>query len=137
MVNVVTDISKINGKNKAETKHIIPVMKRASTKNLAFLFNMAARILKENRQLVICINYYTNTYILSKNEQVYIKSLYGNWLLAYIKGFTNEKPTYKDLAERTGYSLFQIHCALNNGKNYPGYTLTYELMKEWGYIYEV
>ena len=117
------------------TRQNIPVVKRARTKNLAFLFNLAARLLKDNNQLVICVNFNTDAYILSINEIIYIKKLYSNWLLAYIKGYTNEKPTFSALAARSGYSLAQVTAALQNRPS-RGYTLTYELMKQWGYIYE-
>lgn len=112
-----------------------PVIKRARTKNLAFLFNIAARIISKNNELVICINFATDKYFLSINEVLYLKKLYSNWLLAYTKGFTNEAPSFVELAKRTGYTYAQIHTALNN-KPSRGYTLTYDLLKQWGYIYE-
>ena len=129
------EMEKSNVKNKQVVERSIPVVKRARTKNLAFLFNLAARLLKDNNQLVICVNFNTDTYILSINEVVYIKKLYSDWLLAYVKGYTNEKPTFGALATRTGYSLGQIKAALQNRPG-RGYTLTYELMKQWGYIHE-
>ena len=125
-INVTNDIADINS---------IPVVKRARTKNLAFLFNLAARLLKRNNQLVICFNYASNQYFMSLNEVLYLKKSYGNWLLAYIKGYTNEKPSFVALANRTGYTYEQVKNALNNHTS-RGYTLTYELMKQWGYIYE-
>lgn len=128
-------MEKLNERNKQIVERSIPVVKRARTKNLAFLFNMAARLLKDNNQLVICVNFNTDTYILSINEIVYLKKLYSDWLLAYVKGFTNEKPTFSALASRTGYSLAQVTAALQNRPG-QGYTLTYELMKQWGYIRE-
>ena len=128
-------MEKLNVKNKQIVERSIPVVKRARTKNLAFLFNLAARLLKDNNQLVICVNFNADTYILSINEVVYIKKLYSDWLLAYVKGYTNEKPTFVALAARTGYSLGQITAALQNRPG-QGYTLTYELMKQWGYIRE-
>lgn len=128
-------MEKLNVKNKQIVELNIPVVKRARTKNLAFLFNLAARLLKDNNQLVICVNFNINTYILSINEVVYIKKLYSDWLLAYVKGYTNEKPTFVALAARTGYSLGQVTAALQNRPG-QGYTLTYELMKQWGYIRE-
>lgn len=128
-------MEKSNVKNKQIVELSIPVVKRARTKNLAFLFNLAARLLKDNNQLVICVNFNTDTYILSINEVVYIKKLYSDWLLAYVKGYTNEKPTLMALAARTGYSLAQVTAALQNRPG-QGYTLTYELMKQWGYIRE-
>ena len=82
------EMEKSNIKNKQIVERSIPVVKRARTKNLAFLFNLAARLLKDNNQLVICVNFNTDTYILSINEVVYIKKLYSDWLLAYIKGCT-------------------------------------------------
>ena len=133
MENAVME--KLNAKNKQIINRYIPVVKRARTKNLAFLFNIAARLLKDNNQLVICVNFNTDTYILSINEVVYIKKLYSNWLLAYVKGYTNEKPTFVALAARTGYSPVQVTAALQN-RHCQGYTLTYELMKQWGYIRE-
>ena len=128
-------MEKLNVKNKRIVERSIPVVKRARTKNLAFLFNLAARLLKDNNELVICVNFNVDTYILSINEVVYIKKLYSDWLLAYVKGYTNEKPTFVALAARTGYSLGQITAALQNRPG-QGYTLTYELMKQWGYIRE-
>lgn len=135
MVNVVMEELKTSEKNKVIEISFIPVVKRARTKNLAFLFNLAARLLKENNQLVICVNFTTDRYFMSINEILYLKKLYGNWLLAYIKGYTDEKPTFTALASKTGYSQAQISAALNN-RTSRGYTLTYELMKQWGYIYE-
>lgn len=129
------EMEKLNVKNKRIVERSIPVVKRARTKNLAFLFNLAARLLKDNNELVICVNFNVDTYILSINEVVYIKKLYSDWLLAYVKGYTNEKPTFVALAARTGYSLGQITAALQNRPG-QGYTLTYELMKQWGYIRE-
>lgn len=134
MVNAVMEELKTT-KNDVRIINFIPVIKRARTKNLAFLFNMAARILKENPELVICINFSLDRYLISINEILYIKKLYSNWLLAYIKGYTNEKPSFMALAARTGYTLAQIQLILNN-KPFKGYTLTYDLMKQWGYIYE-
>ena len=128
-------MEKLNVKNKQIVERSIPVVKRARTKNLAFIFNLAARLLKDNNELVICVNFNTDTYILSINEVVYIKKLYSDWLLAYVKGYTNEKPTFVALAARTGYSLSQVTAALQNRPG-QGYTLTYELMKQWGYIRE-
>lgn len=128
-------MEKLNVKNKQIVERSIPVVKRARTKNLAFLFNLAARLLKDNNELVICVNFNADTYILSINEVVYIKKLYSDWLLAYVKGYTNEKPTFVALAARTGYSLGQVTAALQNRPG-QGYTLTYELMKQWGYIRE-
>lgn len=128
-------MEKLNVKNRQIVERSIPVVKRARTKNLAFLFNLAARLLKDNNELVICVNFNTDTYILSINEVVYIKKLYSDWLLAYVKGYTNEKPTFVALAARTGYSLAQVTAALQNRPG-QGYTLTYELMKQWGYIRE-
>lgn len=128
-------MEKLNVKNKQIVERSIPVVKRARTKNLAFIFNLAARLLKDNNQLVICVNFNADTYILSINEVVYIKKLYSDWLLAYVKGYTNEKPTFVALAARTGYSLGQVTAALQNRPG-QGYTLTYELMKQWGYIRE-
>ena len=128
-------MEKSNIKNKQIIERSIPVVKRARTKNLAFLFNLAARLLKDNNQLVICVNFNTDTYILSINEVVYIKKLYSDWLLAYVKGYTNEKPTFVALAARTGYSPGQVTAALQKRPG-RGYTLTYELMKQWGYIRE-
>ena len=128
-------MEKLNVKNKQIVERSIPVVKRARTKNLAFLFNLAARLLKDNNELVICVNFNADTYILSINEVVYIKKLYSDWLLAYVKGYTNEKPTFVALAARTGYSLSQVTAALQNRPG-QGYTLTYELMKQWGYIRE-
>ena len=133
MENAVME--KLSTKNKHIVERNIPVVKRARTKNLAFLFNLAARLLKDNNELVICVNFNTDTYILSINEVVYIKKLYSDWLLAYVKGYTNEKPTFVALAARTGYSLGQVTAALQNRPG-QGYTLTYELMKQWGYIRE-
>lgn len=133
MENAVME--KLNVKNKQIVERSIPVVKRARTKNLAFLFNLAARLLKDNNQLVICVNFNADTYILSINEVVYIKKLYSDWLLAYVKGYTNEKPTFVALAARTGYSLAQVTAVLQNRPG-QGYTLTYELMKQWGYIRE-
>ena len=133
MENAVME--KLNVKNKQIVERSIPVVKRARTKNLAFLFNLAARLLKDNNELVICVNFNVDTYILSINEVVYIKKLYSDWLLAYVKGYTNEKPTFVALAARTGYSLAQVTAALQNRPG-QGYTLTYELMKQWGYIRE-
>lgn len=133
MENAVME--KLNVKNKQIVEQSIPVVKRARTKNLAFLFNLAARLLKDNNKLVICVNFNIDTYILSINEVVYIKKLYSDWLLAYVKGYTNEKPTFVALAARTGYSLAQVTAALQNRPG-RGYTLTYELMKQWGYIRE-
>ena len=130
------EMEKLSAKNKIKiVEQKIPVVKRARTKNLAFLFNLAARLLKDNNQLVICVNFNADSYFLSINEIQYLKKLYSNWLLAYVKGYTNEKPTFTALASRTGYSLAQIKAALNNRPG-QGYTLTYELMKQWGYIYE-
>lgn len=129
------EMEKLNVKNKQIVERSIPVVKRARTKNLAFLFNLAARLLKDNNELVICVNFNADTYILSINEVVYIKKLYSDWLLAYVKGYTNEKPTFVALAARTGYSLGQVTAALQNRPG-QGYTLTYELMKQWGYIRE-
>ena len=129
------EMEKLNVKNKQIVERSIPVVKRARTKNLAFLFNLAARLLKDNNELVICVNFNADTYILSINEVVYIKKLYSDWLLAYVKGYTNEKPTFVALAARTGYSLSQVTAALQNRPG-QGYTLTYELMKQWGYIRE-
>lgn len=134
MVNAVMEELKTT-KNDVRIINFIPVIKRARTKNLAFLFNMAARILKENPELVICVNFSLDRYLISINEILYIKKLYSNWLLAYIKGYTNEKPSFMALAARTGYTLAQIQLILNN-KPFKGYTLTYDLMKQWGYIYE-
>ena len=128
-------MEKLNVKNKQIVERSIPVVKRARTRNLAFLFNLAARLLKDNNELVICVNFNVDTYILSINEVVYIKKLYSDWLLAYVKGYTNEKPTFVALAARTGYSLGQVTAALQNRPG-QGYTLTYELMKQWGYIRE-
>lgn len=128
-------MEKLNVKNKQIVERSIPVVKRARTKNLAFLFNLAARLLKDNNELVICVNFNTDTYILSINEVVYLKKLYSDWLLAYVKGYTNEKPTFVALAARTGYSPGQVTAALQNRPG-QGYTLTYELMKQWGYIRE-
>ena len=128
-------MEKLNVKNKPIVERSIPVVKRARTKNLAFIFNLAARLLKYNNELVICVNLNADTYILSINEVVYIKKLYSDWLLAYVKGYTNEKPTFVALAARTGYSLGQVTAALQNRPG-QGYTLTYELMKQWGYIRE-
>jgi hypothetical protein len=128
-------MEKLNVKNRQIVERSIPVVKRARTKNLAFIFNLAARLLKDNNQLVICVNFNADTYILSINEVVYIKKLYSDWLLAYVKGYTNEKPTFVALAARTGYSLGQVTAALQNRPG-QGYTLTYELMKQWGYIRE-
>lgn len=128
-------MEKLNVKNKQIVERSIPVVKRARTKNLAFIFNLAARLLKDNNELVICVNFNADTYILSINEVVYIKKLYSDWLLAYVKGYTNEKPTFVALAARTGYSLGQVTAALQNRPG-QGYTLTYELMKQWGYIRE-
>ena len=128
-------MEKLNVKNRQIVERSIPVVKRARTKNLAFIFNLAARLLKDNNELVICVNFNADTYILSINEVVYIKKLYSDWLLAYVKGYTNEKPTFVALAARTGYSLGQITAALQNRPG-QGYTLTYELMKQWGYIRE-
>lgn len=127
--------SRIQNEKNDRVNMYIPVVKRARTKNLAFLFNLAARLLKENNQLVICVNFIPGKYILSINEILYLKKLYSNWLLAYIKGYTDEKPTFVVLAARTGYSLAQITAALQNRPG-QGYTLTYELMKQWGYIDE-
>lgn len=135
MENVEMDELKTVVKNDIVRTDIIPVVKRARTKNLAFIFNMAARLLEKNNQLVICVNFTSDTYFMSINEVVHIKKLYSNWLLAYIKGYTNEKPTFTKVANRTGYSLSQINSALNNCTS-RGYTLTYELMKQWGYIHE-
>lgn len=135
MENAEMEKLKTSVKNKIVKTDIIPVVKRARTKNLAFLFNLAARLLKENNQLVICVNFTSDKYFMSINEVVYLKKLYSNWLLAYIKGYTVEKPTFSALAARTGYSLGQINGALNN-RTSKGYTLTYELMKQWGYIHE-
>ena len=129
------EMEKLNVKNKQIVERSIPVVKRARTRNLAFLFNLAARLLKDNNELVICVNFNVDTYILSINEVVYIKKLYSDWLLAYVKGYTNEKPTFVALAARTGYSLGQVTAALQNRPG-QGYTLTYELMKQWGYIRE-
>lgn len=129
------EMEELNVQNRNRLKASIPIVKRARTKNLAFIFNMAARILKDNNQLVICVNFNTDTYFLSINEVVYIKKLYSDWLLAYVKGYTNEKPTFVTLAARTGYSLGQVTAALQNRPG-QGYTLTYELMKQWGYIHE-
>lgn len=129
------EMEKLNVKNKQIVERSIPVVKRARTKNLAFIFNLAARLLKDNNELVICVNFNADTYILSINEVVYIKKLYSDWLLAYVKGYTNEKPTFVALAARTGYSLGQVTAALQNRPG-QGYTLTYELMKQWGYIRE-
>lgn len=129
------EMEKLNVKNKQIVERSIPVVKRARTKNLAFIFNLAARLLKDNNKLVICVNFNADTYILSINEVVYIKKLYSDWLLAYVKGYTNEKPTFVALAARTGYSLGQVTAALQNRPG-QGYTLTYELMKQWGYIRE-
>lgn len=129
------EMEKLNVKNKRIVERSIPVVKRARTKNLAFIFNLAARLLKDNNELVICVNFNADTYILSINEVVYIKKLYSDWLLAYVKGYTNEKPTFVALAARTGYSLGQVTAALQNRPG-QGYTLTYELMKQWGYIRE-
>ena len=130
------EMEKLSAKNKIKiVEQKIPVVKRARTKNLAFLFNLAARLLKDNNQLVICVNFNADSYFLSINEIQYLKKLYSNWLLAYVKGYTNEKPTFTALASRTGYSLAQVKAALNNRPG-RGYTLTYELMKQWGYIYE-
>ena len=129
------EMEKLNVKNKQIVERSIPVVKRARTRNLAFLFNLAARLLKDNNELVICVNFNADTYILSINEVVYIKKLYSDWLLAYVKGYTNEKPTFVALAARTGYSLGQVTAALQNRPG-QGYTLTYELMKQWGYIRE-
>lgn len=129
------EMEKLNVKNKQIVERSIPVVKRARTKNLAFIFNLAARLLKDNNELVICVNFNADTYILSINEVVYIKKLYSDWLLAYVKGYTNEKPTFVALAARTGYSLGQVTAALQNRPG-QGYTLTYELMKQWGYIHE-
>ncbi|MBR4891054.1 MAG: hypothetical protein IKY94_06535 [Lachnospiraceae bacterium] len=128
-------MEKLNAKNKQIVERSIPVVKRARTRNLAFIFNLAARLLKDNNELVICVNFNVDTYILSINEVVYIKKLYSDWLLAYVKGYTNEKPTFVALAARTGYSLSQVTAALQNRPG-QGYTLTYELMKQWGYIRE-
>jgi hypothetical protein len=128
-------MEKLNVKNRQIVERSIPVVKRARTKNLAFIFNLAARLLKDNNELVICVNFNVDTYILSINEVVYIKKLYSDWLLAYVKGYTNEKPTFVALAARTGYSLGQVTAALQNRPG-QGYTLTYELMKQWGYIRE-
>lgn len=128
-------MEKLNVKNRQIVERSIPVVKRARTKNLAFIFNLAARLLKDNNELVICVNFNVDTYILSINEVVYIKKLYSDWLLAYVKGYTNEKPTFVALATRTGYSLGQVTAALQNRPG-QGYTLTYELMKQWGYIRE-
>lgn len=122
-------------KTKSAVNKAIPIVRRARTKNLAFLFNLAAHVLQKHPELVVCINFNTNTYILSLNEIQQLKKLYGNWLLAYIKGFTNERPTFKALAAKTGYSLSQVSNALNNKPSF-GYTLTYDILKEWGYIYE-
>ena len=133
MENAVME--KLNVKNRQIVERSIPVVKRARTKNLAFIFNLAARLLKDNNELVICVNFNADTYILSINEVVYIKKLYSDWLLAYVKGYTNEKPTFVALAARTGYSLGQVTAALQNRPG-QGYTLTYELMKQWGYIRE-
>ena len=72
---------------------------------------------------------------MSINEVTYLKKLYGNWLLAYIKGYTDEKPTFQKLADRSGYTYPQIQAALNN-RTSRGYTLTYDLLKQWGYIHE-
>lgn len=135
MENVATEKLKIKEKNEIARVKFIPVVKRASTKKLAFLFNLAARLLKDNNQLVICLNYASDKYFMSINEVVYLKKLYSNWLLAYIKGYTNEKPSFVALANKTGYTYMQIQNALNN-RTSRGYTLTYELMKQWGYIYE-
>ena len=129
------EMEKLNVKNRQIVERSIPVVKRARTKNLAFIFNLAARLLKDNNELVICVNFNADTYILSINEVVYIKKLYSDWLLAYVKGYTNEKPTFVALAARTGYSLSQVTAALQNRPG-QGYTLTYELMKQWGYIRE-
>lgn len=129
------EMEKLNVKNRQIVERSIPVVKRARTKNLAFIFNLAARLLKDNNELVICVNFNADTYILSINEVVYIKKLYSDWLLAYVKGYTNEKPTFVALAARTGYSLGQVTAALQNRPG-QGYTLTYELMKQWGYIRE-
>lgn len=129
------EMEKLNAKNKQIVERSIPVVKRARTRNLAFIFNLAARLLKDNNELVICVNFNVDTYILSINEVVYIKKLYSDWLLAYVKGYTNEKPTFVALAARTGYSLSQVTAALQNRPG-QGYTLTYELMKQWGYIRE-
>lgn len=133
MENVV--MAELKTQRKAEVQKKIPLIKRARIKNLAFLFNIAAKIISNNNRLVICINFATDTYFLSINEIIYLKKLYSNWLLAYIKGYTNEAPTFKKLSERTGYTCTQIYTALNN-RSSRGYTLTYNLLKQWGYIYE-
>lgn len=135
MVNAEMEELKTSEKSNIVGMNFIPVVKRARTKNLAFLFNMAARLLKENNQLVICVNFTSDRYFMSINEVIYLKKLYGNWLLAYIKGYTKERPTFTALAERSGYTLSQVMAALNN-RTSRGYTLTYKLMKQWGYIYE-
>jgi hypothetical protein len=96
---------------------------------------MAARILKSNPQLVICYTNYATDYILTPQEVVELKNAYGIWLLAYIKGFTNDRPTMKLLASRTGLTENLVKRAIQGGPM-RAYTLTYELMKEWGYIDE-
>lgn len=135
MEKEATEKLKINEKNNIVDLKFIPVIKRARTKKLAFLFNLAARLLAKDNRLVICLNYAYNTYFMSINEVLYLKKLYGNWLLAYIKGYTNEKPSFTALAAKTGYTYAQVQSALNNHTSH-GYTLTYKLMKQWGYIYE-
>ena len=135
MGNAVMEELKIQRKNKTIQVKQIPIVKRARTKNLAFIFNLAARLVKENNQLVICYNNASDTYFMSINEVTYLKKLYGNWLLAYIKGYTDEKPTFQKLADRSGYTYPQIQAALNN-RTSRGYTLTYDLLKQWGYIHE-
>lgn len=111
------------------------MIKRARTKTLAFLLNMAARILKDNPELVISYATSTDSYILTPQEVVELKNAYGIWLLAYIKGFTNERPSFKLFAERSGLTEALVKRAIT-GKPTQSFTITYQLLKDWGYIDE-
>ena len=133
--NAAMDELKIQKRSNTKQLKQIPIVKRARTKNLAFIFNLAARLIQQNNQLVICYNNAADQYFMSINEVVYLKKLYSYWLLAYIKGYTNEKPTLQKIADRSGYTPSQVAGALNN-RTSRGYTLTYNLLKQWGYIYE-
>ena len=114
----------------------VPILKKASTQELAFIFNMAARIISSNPRLVICYTKRATEFILTPQEISELRIAYGNWLAAYIKGLTNDRPSIPNMSLKTGIPEAIIHRAIKEAKPSQAYILTYDLLKNWGYIDE-
>lgn len=114
----------------------IPILKKASVKELAFIFNMAARLITNNPKLVICYTKRQTPFILTPQEISELRIAYGNWLAAYIKGLTNDRPSIANLAIKSGIPEHLVKRAINDAKPSDAYVLTYDLLKDWGYINE-